>query len=102
MRYYFYIKNFNIVEKVGVSFFVRKDVQYEEILKSPNGRIYIIKISGIVITNIYSKSGSQFKIERNTFLQELIIYLQTIKNPYFFVIGDFNVSYEKKTNHRSK
>ena len=93
---YNYIKNFDVKSGTGCSFLIRKDIEFSDHYKSPDGRIYAIKTNGIIIVNVYFPSGKDNEKCRNfLFTNQLAVYLNGINSYPFVLCGDFNSSFEK-------
>jgi exonuclease III len=75
----------------GTAILLRRSMPFSELLMSECGRITSIIINQINYVNIYAKSGSQFKRERDAFfLDEISIHLNKDGVNSHIICGDFN------------
>lgn len=75
----------------GTAILLRRGIPFSDLLMSECGRITSIIINQINYINIYAKSGSQFKRERNIFfLDEISVHLNKDSASSNVICGDFN------------
>jgi Endonuclease/Exonuclease/phosphatase family len=75
----------------GTAILLRRSMTFSDILMSECGRIISILINGTNFVNVYAKSGSQYKRERDAFfLDEISIHLNKNGINSQVICGDFN------------
>jgi exonuclease III len=75
----------------GTAILLRRSMPFSSLLMSECGRITSIVINQINYVNIYAKSGSQYKRERDAFfLDEISIHLNKNDVNSHVICGDFN------------
>ena len=84
---------------VGIVTLVKHGIQVNDIIVGLNGRILGVRIGDAQIWNIYPKSGSSFKKDREVFFREelselFIQWKDTTK--YIYQIGDHNCIHRKE------
>lgn len=68
---------------------VRKNINFDNVLINPNGRLSSILIDDINFINVYAPSGSNYRNERNSFFTfDIIPHLSFTKKN--IIVGDFN------------
>ena len=81
---------------IGICTLIKKEFKVFEKIYSMNGRIIGIKLENMQIWNIYPPSGSEFRKERGTFFNEILVnYMSNWKDQTRFLIqaGDHNCTY---------
>ena len=81
---------------IGICTLVKKELKVFEKIYSLNGRIIGIKLENMQIWNIYPPSGSEYRKERGTFFNEILVnYMSNWKDQTRFLIqaGDHNCTY---------
>ena len=84
---------------MGIVTLVKHGIQVNDIIVGLNGRILGVRIGDAQIWNIYPKSGSSFKKDREVFFREelselFIQWKDTTK--YIYQIGDHNCIHRKE------
>ena len=78
---------------IGIVSLVKKGLKISDIIISQNGRIIGLKILNIQLWNVYPKSGSIFKKEREVFFREVLcnLYMNWKDMSEFIIqVGDHN------------
>ena len=81
---------------IGIVTLIKKGIQILDTIIGKNGRIIGIKVMNVQIWNVYPKSGSAFKNERETFFrEELCALMMNWKDAtkYIFQTGDHNCTH---------
>ena len=81
---------------IGIVTLIKKGIQILDTIIGKNGRIIGIKVMNVQIWNVYPKSGSAFKNERETFFrEELCALMMNWKDAtkYVFQTGDHNCTH---------
>ena len=81
---------------VGIVSLVRRDIVVRDMIIGINGRIIGLKIGNAQIWNVYPKSGTAYKNEREKFFREDLTELFTQwkdQSKYIFQIGDHNFTH---------
>ena len=81
---------------VGIVTLVRSNVEVKDVILGINGRIIGVWIDDIQIWNVYPKSGSAFKKDREVFFREELSDLYTQwkdKTKFIFQMGDHNCTH---------
>ena len=78
---------------IGIVTLVKKQFQISDLIIGKNGRIIGLKIFNLQIWNVYPKSGSAFKKDRELFFREILCnYFMNWKDSteYIIQVGDHN------------
>ena len=86
------------VDGIGIATLVKKDVKISDVIIGKNGRIIGIKLNCIQFWNIYPKSGSAHKKERELFFRETLSNLFVNwkdATEFIFQSGDHNCTHRE-------
>ena len=81
---------------IGIVSLVKKGLNVSDIIIGQNGRIIGLKVLNLQIWNVYPKSGSAFKKEREMFFRETLCNLYMNwkdSSQYIFQVGDHNCTH---------
>ena len=84
------------VDGIGIVTLVKKDVKISDVIIGKNGRIIGVKLNCIQFWNIYPKSGSAHKKERELFFRETLCNLFVNwkdSTEFVFQSGDHNCTH---------
>ena len=95
------------VDGIGIVTLVKKDVKISDVIIGKNGRIIGVKLNCIQFWNIYPKSGSAHKKERELFFRETLCNLFVNwkdSTEFVFQSGDHNCTHreEDSLNNRQQ
>ena len=84
---------------IGIITLIKRGVVIEDLILGSSGRILGVKLENIQIWNVYPKSGSAFKRDREIFFREELTELMMQwkdSTRYIFQSGDHNCIYRKE------
>ena len=87
------------VDGIGIATLVKKNIKIFDVIIGKNGRIIGIKLDNIQFWNVYPKSGSAHKKERETFFRETLCNLfmnWKDSSKFIFQSGDHNCTHREE------
>ena len=95
------------MDGIGIATLVKKDIKISDVIIGKNGRIIGVKVNNSQFWNIYPKSGSAHKKERELFFRETLCNLfmnWKDSSEFIFQSGDHNCTHreEDSLNNRQQ
>lgn len=74
----------------GTAIALKEYISFSHVEKSLDGRLLTVRINDTTLANVYAPSGTQFRAERERFLNNTIAYYLRHNTPNLLLAGDFN------------
>lgn len=76
--------------KRGTAIALKEYIHFSNVEKSLDGRLIALRINDTTIASIYAPSGTQYRAERERFLNNTVAYYLRHNTPNVILAGDFN------------
>lgn len=74
----------------GTAIALKEYISFSHVEKSLDGRLVALRINATTLANVYAPSGTQFRLERERFLNNTVAYYLRHNTPNLILAGDFN------------
>ena len=84
---------------IGIATLVKSDIKISDVIIGKNGRIIGVKLNNIQFWNVYPKSGTAYKKERELFFREILCNLfmnWKDSSEFIFQSGDHNCTHREE------